>query len=69
MEREIDRQISVDSGVMWSMYRFVVVKELRNYIYIYIPTITYDHELWVMTEKTRSWIQVVKRSFLLRVAG
>ncbi|KAI3359987.1 hypothetical protein L3Q82_014319 [Scortum barcoo] len=37
---------------------------------IYVPTITYGHELWVMTERTRSpRIQAAEMSFLRRVAG
>ncbi|KAK3510697.1 hypothetical protein QTP70_013701 [Hemibagrus guttatus] len=31
--------------------------------------LTYGHELWVMPERTRSWIQVAEMSFLRRVAG
>ncbi|KAI3352723.1 hypothetical protein L3Q82_019304 [Scortum barcoo] len=33
------------------------------------PTLTYGHELWVMTERTRSRIQAAEMSFLRRVAG
>ncbi len=36
---------------------------------IYVPTLTYGHELWVMTERTRSRIQAAEMSFLCRVAG
>lgn len=31
--------------------------------------LTYDHELWVVTERTRSWKQVAKMSILCRVVG
>ncbi|KAI3352081.1 hypothetical protein L3Q82_020903 [Scortum barcoo] len=34
-----------------------------------LPTLTYGHELWVMTERTRSRIQAAEMSFLRRVAG
>ncbi|KAI3363671.1 hypothetical protein L3Q82_001295 [Scortum barcoo] len=61
MEREIDRRIGAASAVMWSVYRTVVVKKelsrkakLKIYWPIYAPTLAYGHELWVMTEKTRS---------------
>ncbi len=64
MEREIDRRIGAASAVMRSMYRSVVVKKelsckanLSIYRSIYVPTLTYDHELWVMTERTRARIQ------------
>ncbi|GAA6083927.1 calmodulin-regulated spectrin-associated protein 1-B isoform X2, partial [Tachysurus ichikawai] len=76
MEREIDRRIGVSSAVMWSIYRSVVVKKelsrkakLSIYQSIYVPTLTYGHELWVMTERTRSRIQAAEMSFLRRVAG
>ncbi|KAK3563422.1 hypothetical protein QTP86_027793 [Hemibagrus guttatus] len=61
MNREIDRRISALAAVMRSMYRSVVVKkELSRkakfsiYQSIYVPTLTYGHELWVMTERTSS---------------
>ncbi len=76
MEREIDRRIGAASAVMRSMYRSVVVKKelsrkakLSIYRSIYVPILTYGHELWVMTERTRSRIQAAKMSFLRRVAG
>ena len=36
---------------------------------IYIPTLTYGHELWVMTERMRSRVQAAEMRFLRRVAG
>ena len=36
---------------------------------ISVPTLTYGHELWVVTERMRLRIQVTKMSFLCRVAG
>uniref|UniRef100_A0A672GTN4 Reverse transcriptase domain-containing protein n=4 Tax=Salarias fasciatus TaxID=181472 RepID=A0A672GTN4_SALFA len=76
MEREIDRRIGAAAAVMRSLYRSVVVKKelsrkakLSIYRSIYVPTLTYGHELWVMTERTRSRIQAAEMSFLRRVAG
>ncbi|CAM4603447.1 unnamed protein product [Leuciscus chuanchicus] len=76
IEREIDRRIGAASAVMRSLYRSVVVnKELSRkaklsiYRSIYVPTLTYGHELWVMTERTRSRIQAAEMTFLRRVAG
>ncbi|KAK3529893.1 hypothetical protein QTP86_007211 [Hemibagrus guttatus] len=76
MDREIDRRIGAAAAVMRSMYRSVVVKKeltqkakLSIYQSIYVPTLTYDHELWVMTERVRSRIQAAEISFLRRVAG
>ncbi|KAK3526422.1 hypothetical protein QTP70_025454, partial [Hemibagrus guttatus] len=76
MDHEIDRRIGAAAAVMRSMYRSVVVKKelsqkakLSIYQSIYVPTLTYGHELWVMTERVRSRIQVAEMSFLCRVAG
>ncbi|KAK3513103.1 hypothetical protein QTP70_001397 [Hemibagrus guttatus] len=76
MDCEIDRRIGAAAAVMRAMYRSVVVKKelsrkakLLIYQSIYTPTLTYGHEVWVMTERVRSQIQVAKMSFLRRVAG
>ncbi|KAI3351207.1 hypothetical protein L3Q82_005760 [Scortum barcoo] len=79
IEREIDRRIGAASAVMLrSVYRTVVVKKelsRKAKLSIYrscqstLPTLTYGHELWVMTERTRSRIQAAEMSFLRRVAG
>ncbi|XP_056896310.1 transmembrane protein 269 isoform X2 [Takifugu flavidus] len=58
MEREIDRRIGAASAVMRTLHRS-----------IFVPTLTYGHELWVMTERTRSRVQAAEMSFLRRVAG
>ncbi|KAK3538466.1 hypothetical protein QTP86_003694 [Hemibagrus guttatus] len=75
MDREIDRWIGAAAAVMRPMYRSVVVKkELSRkakfsiYQSIYCPTLTYGHELWVMTKRIRSRIQAAEMSFLRRVA-
>ncbi|KAI3373168.1 hypothetical protein L3Q82_006373 [Scortum barcoo] len=63
IEREIDRRIGAASAVMRSVYRTVVVKKelsrrrseaLDLPGQSHAPTLTYGHELWVMTERTRS---------------
>ncbi|TWW77463.1 hypothetical protein D4764_12G0008530 [Takifugu flavidus] len=76
MEREIDRRIGAASTVMRTLHRSVVVKrelsrkaKLSIYRSIFVPTLTYGHELWVMTERTRSRVQAAEMSFLRRVAG
>ncbi|XP_051775984.1 uncharacterized protein LOC127526050 [Erpetoichthys calabaricus] len=76
MEREIDRRIGAASTVMRALHRSVVVKKelsrkakLSIYQSIYVPTLTYGHELWVVTERTRSRIQAAEMSFLRRVSG
>ena len=56
----------------WSV---VVKRELSQkaklsiYRPIYVPTLTYGHELWVVIKKVRSRTQVAEISFLRRVAG
>ncbi|KAK3541273.1 hypothetical protein QTP86_019410, partial [Hemibagrus guttatus] len=58
MDHEIDRRIGAVAAVMQSMYRSALVKKelsqkakLSIYQSIYVPTLTYGHELWVMTER------------------
>ncbi|KAK3562947.1 hypothetical protein QTP86_011691, partial [Hemibagrus guttatus] len=51
MDREIDRRIDAAAAVMRSMYQSVMVKKASIYQSIYVPTLTYGHELWVMTER------------------
>ncbi|TWW63109.1 hypothetical protein D4764_03G0001170 [Takifugu flavidus] len=76
MEKEIDRRIGAASAVMRTLHQSVVVKrelsqeaKLSIYRSIFVLTLTYGHELWVMTERTRSWVQAAKMSFLRWVAG
>lgn len=61
---------------MQTLYQTVVVKrelsgkaKLSIYQWIYVPTLTYDHNLWVVTNRLRLWIQVAEMSLLHRVAG
>ncbi|KAK9541149.1 hypothetical protein VZT92_001216 [Zoarces viviparus] len=76
MEREIDRRIGAAAAVKQALHRTVLVKKelsrkakLSIYHSVYVPTLTYGHELWVVTERTRSWLQAAEMSFLRRVAG
>ena len=74
MEREMGRRIGAAGAVLQSLYRTVVRKrelsqkaKLSVYQAIFVPTLTYGHEGWVMTERTR--IQAAEMGFLRRVAG
>ena len=74
--QEMDIQIGAASAVMQALYRSIVVKrelsrkvKLSIYRSISVPTLTFGHELWVVTERTRLRIQVAEMSFLRRVAG
>jgi len=76
MEWEIYRRIGAASAVMQALHWPVMVKKelsqkakLSIYWSIYVPTLTYDHKLWVVTERTRSRIQAAEMGFLRRVSG
>ena len=76
MEREIDGRIGAVSAVLPALRRSVVVKKelsqkAKFFIYwsIYVPILTYGHELWVVTERTRSRIQAAEMGFLRRMSG
>ncbi|KAK3555076.1 hypothetical protein QTP86_007974 [Hemibagrus guttatus] len=65
MDHEIDRQIGAVAAVMRSMYLSVVVKKelsrkakLSINQSIYVPTLTYGHELWVMTKKLAGFVEL-----------
>ena len=45
------------------------ISNIRPYQFFEHRPITCGHELWVVTERIRSWIQVAEMSFLRRVAG
>lgn len=49
-------------GVMLSLEAKLLV-----YQSVYVTTLTYGHELWVMTERTRLQIHSAKMRFLLEV--
>ncbi|KAJ8012365.1 hypothetical protein DPEC_G00041950 [Dallia pectoralis] len=76
MEREIGRRIGAAGAVLHSLHRTVVTKrelsrkaKLSIYRSIFVPTLTYGHESWVMTERTRSRVQAAEMGFLRKVAG
>lgn len=71
----MDWEIWVASAVIRVLYQSVVVKrelslkvKLSIYWSIYIPTLTYGHKLYAVTERTRSQIQAVWMSSLFRGA-
>ena len=60
MQRQIDRHICTALTVMWKLKLSVVVKrelsqkaKVTIYRSIYVPTLIYGHELWVVTENMR----------------
>ncbi len=75
MEREIGQRIGAVGVVLHSLYSTVVTKrelswkaKLSIYYSVFVPSLTYGHEGWVMTERMRLWIQVADMGFLRRVA-
>ena len=75
-EKEISRRIGAAGAVLQSLNRTVVKKKelsrkakLSVFRAIFVPTLTYGHEVWVMTERIRLQLQAVKMSFLRWVAG
>lgn len=53
-----------------SWWRELSIKaKLSIYWSSYVPSLTYDHKLWLVTERMRVWIQAAEISFILRVAG
>lgn len=73
---KMDKWIGVASAVMTVSYWTIEVKresshKAKHSIYqsIYVLPLIYGHELWVVTERMRFWIQEAKMSFLREVAG
>ena len=69
MEQGVYRGIGAASAVVQTLKRSVVVKrelsqraKLSIYRSIYVPTLTYGHELWVVTKRMRSQIQAAQMS-------
>ncbi|TWW73332.1 hypothetical protein D4764_15G0007260 [Takifugu flavidus] len=50
-----------------------VLPQVEEFKYLWIlftsEVLTYGQQCWVMTKRTRSWIQAAEMSFLRRVAG
>ncbi|KAF7644351.1 hypothetical protein LDENG_00223640 [Lucifuga dentata] len=76
MEHKIDRRIGAASEVLRKLYWTVMVKRelsqkarLSIYQSVYIPILTYGHELWVTIERITSQIQAAEMRFLCRVSG
>lgn len=60
------------NGVMWTLYRYIVLnRELRQKerLSVFVPTLTYDHKLLLVTKRMTLRIQVAVMCFLRRVAG
>ena len=76
MGREIDSRIGAAGAVLHALHRTVVMKrelsrkaKLSIYWSIFVPTLTYSHECWAVTERTRLRVQAAEMGFLRRAAG
>ena len=76
MGHEIDRRVTAAGVVLHVLHHMVVTKrelswkaKLSIYQSIFVRTLTYGHERWVMTERMRLWVQAAVMGFLRRVAG
>jgi exonuclease III len=76
LDDELDRRIGAAGAVLRTLYRTVVTKselslrtKLAIFRSVYRPTLTYGHELWVMTERIRSRVEAAEMRFLRRAAG
>jgi exonuclease III len=73
---ELNTRIGQAGAVMRELGRSVVRKaelsqkaKISVFNSIYIPTLTYGHETWVMTERIRSRVQAAEMRFLRGVVG
>ncbi len=76
LEREIGQRIRTAEAVLHSLYHTIVIKrelaqkpKLSIYRSVFVPSLTYGHEEWVMTKRMRSRIQAAEMHFLWRVDG
>jgi len=76
LDTELNTRIAAAGAVMRQLQRSVVTKrelgvkaKLAVFKSVFVPILTYGHEHWVMTERTRSRIQASEMSFLRKIAG
>ena len=65
-EREMGRRIGAAGVVLRSLCRKTKLSIYRS---IFIPTLSYSQEGWVMTERMKSQVKAAKIGFLRRAAG
>ena len=76
MGNKIDRRVRAAGAVLHALHRTVVTKrelsrkaKLSIYWSVFIPTLTYGHERWVMTKRMRSRVQTAEMGFLCMGGG
>ena len=75
-DNELDTRIEKVSTVMLQLFRSVVLKrelfttvKFSVFRSVFVPTLTYGRECWVMTERVRSRVQAAEIGFLRKVRG
>jgi hypothetical protein len=75
-ETELDARIAGAGAIMRQLQHSVIRRDeigvkakLAVFNSVFVPVLTYGHELWVMTERIRSRIQAAEMGFLRRVSG
>lgn len=76
IEEEINNRIATTAKLFYGINRgFINKKEISNktkltvYKTVYLPTLLYGSETWVLTEKQHKKIQVQEMKYLRKVAG
>ncbi|CAM1332352.1 Uncharacterised protein r2_g4147 [Pycnogonum litorale] len=72
---ELDTRIAAAGVVMRQLQRSVLLSrelgvkaKLAVFKSVFVPILTYGHEPWVMTERTRSRIEAAEMAFLRRIS-
>lgn len=73
---KMDRRIRALSTVIRLLFCSVAMTrelswkaKLLIYCSVYIPALTWGHELWIITDRTRPWTQRTETGFLCRVGN
>ncbi len=76
MEQEVGWRIGATGAVLRLLFHAIVTKrelsqkeKLSICWSVFVPTLAFGHERWVIIERLRSWIKADKIGFLKRVAG
>ncbi|CAM1325328.1 Uncharacterised protein r2_g3418 [Pycnogonum litorale] len=76
MDIELGTRIAAAGAVTRQLQRSVLPRrelgvkaELAVFKSVFVPILTYGHEPWVMTERTRSRIRAAEMAFLRRISG
>jgi exonuclease III len=74
-EKELDRRINLASVVMRELWRLAgneripMEAQIAVFNSLYKSVLTYGHESWILTERTRSRVQAAEMRYLRRILG